>query len=890
MIDSVLLVRPYAAEKKEFPLGSLYVGTALKRKGYQVKIIDLQDYPDKEEVIIQILRSSPSTMLGISALAPHYRWVKNFTLKIKKLLPETKIIVGGHIAICRNILLEHSGVDFVCVGEGEETLPELIETLNRGEPVQMVAGLAYKDENKNIVKTAWRPLLKDFGIPDYDLIDVTRYLIHPNDDIFFSRSSEYAAVSTPHDNVGVIMFSRGCVGHCGFCYRHLSGFRQMTVEQAWEHMMLMYRNYNIKYFRIDDELFTNSTEWLRAFCEKLKQSNLGILFRITGLRVDTIDDERLELLKQAGCVGVNYGIESCSQAILNNMLKMVTVKQNIEAIEKTMKHGMVTMAYIIWGYEGENKTTIKETVDALLALALPAYLVSIFYLVALPGTTIYMKAIRSGQIKDEDAYLDSLYALMEKSENIHKMYYIHFSDLSFSEMRKQEEMLLFLLKLQQRLGPQSAALKLLRSAIELTPAGIFLPVLNMFDRTVQTFRKITNPNNGLFGSIKMRFSMMEIANFLIKINSQFLSPPVKTNQERLRLTVDWLAHAQDAVSPGISRGYSLIWENKFGSEGWQPAYPETTGYIIPTLLRAHEYFADTNLLERAIKAADWEIEIMYANGAVKGGYYSFRHRQPAIFDTGQVVRGLLALYEKTRDEKYLIAAEKSSDWILSNEDRRMGGVWIANNAEGVDPLSTTYNIYAIAPIAGLGNTIKNEAYLEVARRAGNRTLSMQTDTGWFNGADFANRKDALLHTIAYTIDGLWDVGCILDEKKFRDAARFALDGVLSRMKDDGFIPGRLDTLWNPSVGWACLTGTAQIGVSCFKVYKFSKEQKYLQAALKARDYIHRCQNQIDGKHGGLGAVWGSWPISGGYQPYQALNWAVKYYADLLLEILSLDKT
>lgn len=478
MIDSVLLVRPYAAEKKQYPLGLIYVGTALKKKGYDAKIIDLQVDPDQEEAIIGILRQNPSMMLGISALAPHYHWVKVFTERVKSIFPDRPIVIGGHIAICRELLIKHTSVDYVCVGEGEEMLPELIQALNQSTPLQDVAGLAFRNADGTMVKTAHRPQIKEITIPDFDLIDMDQYILHPDEDAFFKRSAAYRKQAKPDDKLGVIMFSRGCIGHCGFCYRHHPGFRQMSVETSWDQVMLMYRKYGIRYFRIDDELFTNDPEWVKDMCAKFRDSKERFLFRITGLRVDTVDDERLAMLKDAGCIAINYGIESCSNATLKTMMKQVTVEQNVQAIQKTLAHGMATMAYIIWGYQGENKRTLMETIDNLLYLGLPVDLVSIFYLVALPGTTVYANALRSGKIQDEDAYLDSLDILMEKIGSFEKRYLINYSDLSLKELQKYKEMLTLLLKLQTKFGRGNWVVKIAKAVIVAMPAALFLPLFH----------------------------------------------------------------------------------------------------------------------------------------------------------------------------------------------------------------------------------------------------------------------------------------------------------------------------------------------------------------------------------------------------------------------------
>ena len=124
----------------------------------------------------------------------------------------------------------------------------------------------------------------------------------------------------------------------------------------------------------------------------------------------------------------------------------------------------------------------------------------------------------------------------------------------------------------------------------------------------------------------------------------------------------------------------------------------------------------------------------------------------------------------------------------------------------------------------------------------------------------------------------------MDEGKYTDSAKRALDGVLSQMDENGFIPGRLDENWGKAADWACLTGLAQIGIICLKAYKKIGDKKYLEAAIKAKDFLKTCQNNYDDQRGGLGAMWGSWPISGGYGQYEALNWATKYFVGLLIDL------
>jgi anaerobic magnesium-protoporphyrin IX monomethyl ester cyclase len=487
MIKSVLLTRPFSVGKKETPMNLLYVGTALKNSGYGVEIVDLQDNPSREEEIIKSLENSPEKILGISALSLHYRWLKIFTKKVKDRSPKTVIVVGGHIAITAELLLEKTSVDFVCTGEGETTFPELIDTLNKNLPPEKVLGLVLRKDGK-IIKTGFRSLIKNFVHPDYDLIDMSKYVIHPSEDMFFKNSPEYKKRERPDDRQAVIMFSRGCVGGCNFCYRHLPGFRQESVEWSWDQVMLLRNKYGIKYFRVNDELFNNDPEWLKAFHHKFMESKTDILFRIAGLRADLVNDEQLKMLKKMGCIAINYGIESGSQKILNNMNKRTTVEQNLNAIRKTLKAGMQAMAYIMAGYEGEDKETLDETSSMLLSSDLPSEYISIFYTVALPGTRLYQNCLKNGKIKDEDEYLTNMYTYVEEEKAAHERYIINLSDTSVANLVQWEKKLQILIKLNQMLKNHPLIFRMAKKLFTIIPTGD--PALKLYSKVYHLLKNL----------------------------------------------------------------------------------------------------------------------------------------------------------------------------------------------------------------------------------------------------------------------------------------------------------------------------------------------------------------------------------------------------------------
>ncbi|MBI3290803.1 methyltransferase domain-containing protein, partial [Candidatus Falkowbacteria bacterium] len=293
----------------------------------------------------------------------------------------------------------------------------------------------------------------------------------------------------------------------------------------------------------------------------------------------------------------------------------------------------------------------------------------------------------------------------------------------------------------------------------------------------------------------IRFRQRKAFNLFQKVLMDRNHALVGSDRHHLNLTVNWLKKAQD-ITPdaGVSRGFSFIKSDKSNNLGWQPSYPETTGYIIPTFIKAGKLLADPDLIRRARRMADW-----------------------------------------------LNQAVKSAGWMLKNEYNKEGR-WIDNNASSVDQKRTTYNIYAVPPLAKLALLANSDNLKSLAIRVGDFTVSKQEANGWFSEADFEERDDYLLHTIAYTIDGLWDTGELLNEERFLNSAKKALAGVISASDEKGRIPGRLNSTWQGESDWLCLTGLAQIGVTCVKVYHRTQEEKYLDLAKKIKEFLKTCQN------------------------------------------------
>ena len=189
---------------------------------------------------------------------------------------------------------------------------------------------------------------------------------------------------------------------------------------------------------------------------------------------------------------------------------------------------------------------------------------------------------------------------------------------------------------------------------------------------------------------------------------------VRENSFHIKEAVGWLKRAQDATPDrGVSRGYSAAWNTYFGGRGWQPSYPETTGYIIPTMFDCADYLRNPDLRGRALQMAEWEIEVQMPNGAVMGGTVN-PNPSPAIFNTGQVMLGWVRAYDETKERKYLDACQRGADFLLSVQDP--DGCWRKGNSRFAHATATTYNARVGWAMILVGQRLDDRSVLEAGER------------------------------------------------------------------------------------------------------------------------------------------------------------------------------
>ena len=341
--------------------------------------------------------------------------------------------------------------------------------------------------------------------------------------------------------------------------------------------------------------------------------------------------------------------------------------------------------------------------------------------------------------------------------------------------------------------------------------------------------------------------------------------------EALRGAVGYLMRAQDQGKDAGFGSYHLV-------NGWSTSYPETTGYIIPTLLAAAEHLQWEEPRARALRAADWLLSIQRPDGGWQGGRMG-EVRESVVFNTAQVIRGLLAAHETSGRAEFLTASTRAGEWILGSQSR--DGAWRKENFLGS---ARVYDTYVSAPLLRLHRITGDERYRKAAAANLEWVLAQQWANGWFSNADntIKHNERPITHTIAYTIDGLIECAAHVRHDLIMDRATRTAGALLDTFLRDGWLNGRYDGQWRGSES-LITTGCAQLAVCWAWLHRITGENKYAEGLRRMTDLLIAMQQvNFVGPAEAHGALTGSFPLWGRYENFAFPNWGTKYFADALL--------
>lgn len=383
-----------------FPAGLAYIASAVRQEGHYVEIYQQDIYHYSEEHLVHYIENNHFDAVGIGGCGGYYQYrkIKKIALAIDSIPNKPFFWMGGHLPSPEpEYFLRKFKADVVMIGESDETVKEMLSSVDDKECWSEIKGIAFLDKEGNLHMTERRPLIKDIDnipFPAYDLFNMEHYVLYPKPN------------SVPTDRSADIISGRGCPFRCNFCYRMDEGFRPRSSEKIIEEIKFLKGNYGVTYIDFIDELLMSSVKRTKEFCEMMINEHVNVKWACNGrLNFASVDREMLNLMKSAGCVFINYGIESMDNDALKRMNKNLTTDMIVKGIENTLAAEISPGLNIIFGNLGENIQSLDNDVEFLLKYDDHAQVRTIRPVTPYPGTDLYKIAIERGLIKDiEDFY------------------------------------------------------------------------------------------------------------------------------------------------------------------------------------------------------------------------------------------------------------------------------------------------------------------------------------------------------------------------------------------------------------------------------------------------------------------------------------------------------
>ncbi|OHC73240.1 MAG: hypothetical protein A3G18_07160 [Rhodospirillales bacterium RIFCSPLOWO2_12_FULL_58_28] len=401
----ILLVIPDFGRKGlgyNFPLGIAYVSSALKDAGCEVHCLNLNHRDEGvEKTVTGIIRSIDPDVFATGSLSPYFSSVKHILAISRQVKPSIVNIIGGGIfSSSPDAMMRSVDVDVGVIGEGEETMVEVMKALEEGRELSGVNGIMYKRPDGTFEKTAPRTSLRDLSKiswPDYEGFQIGKLLDgqRTTDGIFYHTEENPRAIP--------MISSRSCPYNCSFCF-HPTGrlYRVRDLDDFFAELDHLVGRYKINMIEFYDELFSFKKKRLEQFCGRIKPYRLKWM---VSLHVSVVEKEIIEMMKDAGCTLIGYGVENMAPEILKSMHKKATREQIEKALAATFESGVTVRGNFIFGDPAETLDTANCTLDWWARNR--RYQISPIHLQVLPGSEVYHKAALAGRIVDDPSIINS---------------------------------------------------------------------------------------------------------------------------------------------------------------------------------------------------------------------------------------------------------------------------------------------------------------------------------------------------------------------------------------------------------------------------------------------------------------------------------------------------
>jgi hypothetical protein len=349
-----------------------------------------------------------------------------------------------------------------------------------------------------------------------------------------------------------------------------------------------------------------------------------------------------------------------------------------------------------------------------------------------------------------------------------------------------------------------------------------------------------------------------------------LELPPERWQRHVAAASGWLRRSM-AVTGGQGSAHSFSLRH-----GWSAAYPETTGYLIETLLRYADGLQDPALGAAARRCGAWLLDIQMPDGAYPGLLAG--STRPSVFNTGQILFGLAALAERDGDPegRYRAALQRACAWMLRLLEP--DGAW--RQAAYVPGFVPSYLTRAVWGLLRANQILQNPDY-EAAMRHALRYYALRfLPDGSVADCGFRAGEAAFTHTIAYTLEGFWESALLLGEADILDKTLRSAGQLLAVCQAEGGMAGRYGDHWRSDQRFICCTGHAQFSLLFQRLGAHTGDTDFRRASDALLAALLPLQSRLP-LPGTRGALPGSWPLWGAYLPFRYPNWAQKFFLDAL---------
>jgi anaerobic magnesium-protoporphyrin IX monomethyl ester cyclase len=368
------------------PIGLLCVAAYLRERGpagVEVGVLDSVVENLDDAGIEACLRREAPDVVATQALSFTLLDALAVVRIAKQVNPDVVTVVGGrHCDIYPAETAALPGVDFVVTGEGEQAFTELIRNLADPARLESIQGLTFKRGERLIHNPP--AVIDDLDALPFPARDLTPYRDYR---FLLAKKSMYTTLIT----------SRGCPYGCTFCDEGRKKFRPLSAARVVEEILHCKRTLGIDQFFVFDSTFTVNRQRVLDICDLLVKHQAKVTFDIRS-RVDLMDDEMLDALKKAGCIRIQYGVESGNDRVLRAINKRIAVQLTRDVVRMTRRHGFEILCDFMIGLPGETEAEIEDTIQ--LALELPIDYAQFAITVPYPNTSLYRYGIQKGLFND----------------------------------------------------------------------------------------------------------------------------------------------------------------------------------------------------------------------------------------------------------------------------------------------------------------------------------------------------------------------------------------------------------------------------------------------------------------------------------------------------------